>query len=490
MSKLNKYLPVFKKYLPLFFFILIIGGLWIRSITLSSVPFFEWDESIYAQVAREWLRHPGLTLHYNGSLWFEKPPLLFAVIGILFQIFGASEFIARLPSVFAAICCVVLIYQIIGHITKNTFAQIAGMLLFASTPFFIDRASIVNVDIFLTLGWLLYVCDGTFASKFIGTIVGVWTKSFLGLFPLCADIALSIYYHSVTQKKIREWVVIALVSLAWHIIMLAQYTDQFISSHIKDHLISRVTTPIELHFGGKFFYIEKLWENYPLLLAVAAIGVLLWIFMHIKRYDTKNADVLFLLPLAYFVLLTVGKSKLSWYIMPALPFISIWIIFALQHISRRFVQNLCYVGLILWSGSMVAQQTYGFTITNPRVPQQVSLARCQQYMPPFTRVAYLVSPTQRKDAQVIEAAQVAIASSFIYGSAPSFVFYIDKPVTFFYKPVEFLNHVHEYDAFAMHIDDTTLLGEGAQKAFTPHMEVITECERGDWILYSRDTVAK
>jgi len=71
-------MSLLKKYLPFVFFVFIIGGLWMRLITISSVPFFDWDESIYVQVAREWLRHPGFTLYYNGSIWFEKPPLLFA----------------------------------------------------------------------------------------------------------------------------------------------------------------------------------------------------------------------------------------------------------------------------------------------------------------------------------------------------------------------------------------------------------------------------
>lgn len=475
----------FRRYFPIFFFLIIVGGLWIRSITLSTVPFFDWDESIYAQVAREWVRHPGFTLHYNGGMWFEKPPLLFAVIGLLFQVFGTSEFIARLPSVVAAICCVVLVFHCIKRITKNMAAQIAGVLMFAATPFFIDRASIVNVDIFLTLGWLLYICDNTFISRLIGTIIGTWTKSFLGLIPLCLDVALSIYHRSLSKKKIREWAVIISTSLIWHMVMTVQYSDLFISSHIKDHLISRVITPIELHFGGKFFYLEKMWENYPWLAIVACVGIIIWIITLVKHRDTKQIDIFFLLPLAYLALLTVSKSKLSWYIMPALPFVAIWVVYSISHIPRKSLQTLCYFALIGWSGYMFLQQTVGFTVQGKVIPEQVALARCQKDMPPFTRVAYLVAPTQRKDAQVIEAAQVAIASSFIYGSAPTFVFYLDKPVTFFYKPEIFLGEVSKYDAYAMRTDDFVLLSKRAQDAFTSSAAVITECQRGDWVLYSR-----
>jgi len=480
----------FKKHLSLVFFVLIIGGLWIRLIKMSAVPFLDWDESIYVQVAREWIRHPGFTLHYNTALWFEKPPLLFAIIGTLFKVFGTSEFIARLPSLFAAICCVVLVFQIINKISRNILAKIAGTVLFVATPYFIERASIVNVDIFLTLGWLLYICDNTFVSKLIGTIIGVWTKSFLGFIPLCVDIALSIYYRSLTMKKMREWVVILLVSLIWHLAMIVQYPSQFISSHIKDHLISRVTTPIELHFGGKFFYLEKIWENYPWIVVIAGIGVVIWIVTMLRHRDTKQIDIFFLLPLVYLALLTVSRSKLSWYVVPILPFVAIWVVYSISHIHQKSLQTLLYFALIGLSGYMILQQTVGFTVVKDVIPQQVALARCQKGMPPFTRVAYLVAPTQRKDAHVIEAAQLAISSSFIYGSAPTFVFYLDKPVTFFYKPEIFLNQVSKYDAYAMHIDDLELLSKNAQDAFASNSTVITECQRGDWILYSRTTASQ
>jgi len=483
-------MSLLKKYLPFVFFVFIIGGLWMRLITISSVPFFDWDESIYVQVAREWLRHPGFTLHYNGSIWFEKPPLLFAIIGTLFHLFGTSEFIARLPSVIAAICCVILVFHSIKRFTKNTMAQIAGVLMFAATPFFIDRASIVNVDIFLTLGWLLYICDNTFVSRLIGTVIGTWTKSFLGLVPLCVDVALSIYHRSLTKKKIREWAVILSISLAWHFAMIVQYPSQFISSHVKDHLISRVTTPIELHFGGKFFYLEKVWSNYPWLAVIAAIGIIVWIITMLKHRDTKQIDIFFLLPLAYLALLTISRSKLSWYIVPILPFVAIWVVYSISHIPRKSLQTLFYFVLIGWSGYMFLQQTAGFTVQENVIPEQVALARCQKGMPPFTRVAYLVAPTQRKDAQVIEAAQVAIASSFIYGSAPTFVFYLDKPVTFFYKPEIFLGEVSKYDAYAMHTDDFSLLSKRAQDAFASSAAVITECQRGGWVLYSRTTASQ
>ena len=41
---------------------------------LGHKPLAEWDEGIYAEVSREMLGGSWLAPHWNGQLWFEKPP--------------------------------------------------------------------------------------------------------------------------------------------------------------------------------------------------------------------------------------------------------------------------------------------------------------------------------------------------------------------------------------------------------------------------------
>src|SRR5271168_4782805 len=65
---------------------------------LGHKPLAEWDEGIYAEVSREMLGGSWLVPHWNGELWFEKPPLMLWITAVFFKLFGVSEFWARAGS--------------------------------------------------------------------------------------------------------------------------------------------------------------------------------------------------------------------------------------------------------------------------------------------------------------------------------------------------------------------------------------------------------
>lgn len=65
----------------------------------GSPALFDWDELIYASLAREMvIRGDWLRLTLNGDPFWEKPPLFFWLQAISFQIFGIHEGAARLPN--------------------------------------------------------------------------------------------------------------------------------------------------------------------------------------------------------------------------------------------------------------------------------------------------------------------------------------------------------------------------------------------------------
>ena len=71
---------------------------------LGVPPLKNWDEAIYAQVAKE-ITQSGdlLTLHWQHADWLEKPPLTFWIMAALFRVFGISEFSARAVSALAGV---------------------------------------------------------------------------------------------------------------------------------------------------------------------------------------------------------------------------------------------------------------------------------------------------------------------------------------------------------------------------------------------------
>src|SRR3989304_7357552 len=53
-------------------------------------PFFDWDETIYAQVGREMIREKSLIPLWQNNYWLDKPPLVPLVYGIVGVVFPGS----------------------------------------------------------------------------------------------------------------------------------------------------------------------------------------------------------------------------------------------------------------------------------------------------------------------------------------------------------------------------------------------------------------
>ena len=78
---------------------------------LGSFGLWEPDEARYAEIARE-MQQAGNAIvpHLNYVAYVEKPPLLMWLMTLSFQLFGISEFAARLPIAMSAIAGVVATY--------------------------------------------------------------------------------------------------------------------------------------------------------------------------------------------------------------------------------------------------------------------------------------------------------------------------------------------------------------------------------------------
>ncbi len=99
--------------LPLFFF------------RLGAYALFDADEGRYAEIPRAMLASGDwVTPVLNGVKFFDKPPLLYWLGAISFQIFGVNEFAARFPSALAATLAVFGTFSL----GKRMFGARAGFL--------------------------------------------------------------------------------------------------------------------------------------------------------------------------------------------------------------------------------------------------------------------------------------------------------------------------------------------------------------------------
>ena len=129
---------------------------------LGDLPLRDPDEGRNAQVAREMLASGSwLTPTYNGWVYLDKPSFFFKSVALCFEVFGESEFTARLPS---ALFACGLLWMVYGFCRREYDAQTGALavIIVGTMPLFVALARHVLFD--MTLAF--FVCGATFAGYF------------------------------------------------------------------------------------------------------------------------------------------------------------------------------------------------------------------------------------------------------------------------------------------------------------------------------------
>ncbi|KXK09567.1 MAG: hypothetical protein UZ22_OP11002001032 [Microgenomates bacterium OLB23] len=186
-------------------FAFIIAGLCVRTFQHREALFNDWDEGIYAKVADDMAeRNSFLLPYFNEKPYFDKPPVTHGTAAIAFKLFPHHrELASRGMMTLAGIALLGVTYLLSRRITQFFFAQKLSTLsewqqeliffspVFATalTPVFLDRAVRLNTDSILALSWLTYFLAGSsFKGKLVSVVVGTWTKSIAGFYPMVFDV--------------------------------------------------------------------------------------------------------------------------------------------------------------------------------------------------------------------------------------------------------------------------------------------------------------
>jgi len=104
---------------------LLLVGLILFFFRLEAPGLMDPDEGRYAEIAREMLLlKDWLIPHLNLLPYLEKPPLVYWLTALCFQVLGPSELAARLPSALCALGGIILAYGL----WKAFWRPAAGML--------------------------------------------------------------------------------------------------------------------------------------------------------------------------------------------------------------------------------------------------------------------------------------------------------------------------------------------------------------------------
>lgn len=189
---------------------------------LGDPPLKNWDEAIYAQVAKEMLQTGDwFSLRWQQAVWFEKPPLTIWVIASLFRIFGMNEFWARAISAFSGVGVVAVTYAIGKRIRGQVCGLLAALILLTTFQF-VQFARLLTTDvllllfIYLSIYCYLHARNGDTRWWYLASLccaLGFMVRDFAVLVGPPA-IGFALVFHAREVKNGRfSWVFLALIAI-------------------------------------------------------------------------------------------------------------------------------------------------------------------------------------------------------------------------------------------------------------------------------------
>jgi 4-amino-4-deoxy-L-arabinose transferase-like glycosyltransferase len=131
---------------------------------LGYAALFDDDEGFYGTCAREmFVSGDWMLPTFNGEVFTEKPPLMFWLMGVGFQLFGITEFAARFWSACFGVATAVATYELGRRLISPRAGFWAGLAVSSSIVFTISaRAATIDslLTLLTTLAMLVFTLGG------------------------------------------------------------------------------------------------------------------------------------------------------------------------------------------------------------------------------------------------------------------------------------------------------------------------------------------
>ncbi len=352
---------------------------------LGRLPLLDVDEPVYGEVAREMARGgfgAWLTPHFNGSVWFDKPPLFYWLSALSVKVCGDTEWAARLPSALLAVGLVALTVTWARRLYPQSgrASLWAGFVLATGAQFFLmARAAVTDMTLcFCLLAALLCVYEWASAGRARAVLwAGAWTglamlaKGPVALALIGAQVALFLCVTGRARRLLAPalWgglCVCAAVALPWYGAMVALHRQEFVAGFLEANNVTRFLKPEHEAASGVLLYIPMLLGGFlPWSLAVPFA---LWSAGRQAlraRREAKPTLFLLLWCAVVFVFFSLSQTKLYTYIFPLFPALAVitgrWIAGRASIVCQR--DAFLYAYAVLLAGMIAALWRLGTHLT-------------------------------------------------------------------------------------------------------------------------------
>ncbi|MGA3189111.1 MAG: glycosyltransferase family 39 protein [Bryobacteraceae bacterium] len=305
---------------------LIVPLLILYLLDLGGVGFLSTDEPRYASIGREMARSGDwVTPRLDGAPWFEKPPLLYWMIGAGHIARLPGEWAARLPVALLSLAFLLLFFYLIAREFSPKTAIAAVTILATSAGWLAySFAALTDLPMSALLGAAMLVTllekrkwSGLAAGALLG--LAVLAKAFVPL------VLFAPVFLIARGKRLAIAAGCVAVALPWHVLCFLRNGNAFWAEYFWRQQFSRFFTPERQHVHAWWYYVPVLLaELFPWIPCVALLAQRS-LFADI-RIRSLAAWLLY-----GFVFFSASQNKLAGYLLPLLPGMALLLALGLDH---------------------------------------------------------------------------------------------------------------------------------------------------------------
>ena len=339
------------------------------------VDIMEIDAAQYASISQEMLQSGEyLQVHHRHADYLDKPPLLFWLTSLSFNIFGASNFSFRLPSFLFLIIGLISTYKLSSLLYNQRTGLLAVLVLYSSQAYFLFSHDVrtdtilANVVIFAIWQLWIFIQERKLASLVLGGIavgLAMMEKGPIGVMVPVLALGSQILYTRQLKVLWRwEWLLGLVVIMLTISPMVYGLYQQFgvhgLEFYFWTQSFGRITGQSSWEDSSTVFYFVHtfLWAFLPWMF-IAYFGVGKQLIELVKnKFNGKSPTEIITLSgfVLTFIAMSLSRYKLPHYIFVVFPLVAIITANTIYQIVDTGKFRKLFIGLqwLIWAALWTA----------------------------------------------------------------------------------------------------------------------------------------
>ena len=315
--------------------LLLLSGL-LFFFKLGSFSLYDAAETTYGEFVKNILNTGDwITLHYNGQIIFDKPPLYFWLAAILSKIIGFNEFAMRFWAALAGVLTVLTTYALAKVFYNKRVGFLSGIISMTAFQLLV-QSRIAELDIvlalFITLSLLLFYL-GYQSNKKLYYLLSYFPMALAVLIKGILGVALpgfAIFLFLLLKKELWKVkglhvlpgiIIIAAIGLPWYIAEYLLHGKIFLEFALGFLFLSRFQGVVSGHTGPWYYYFPAILLGFAPWSHFLPYG--LWRAFRNWKSDPELLSLCLILPA--FLVFSIAKTKIPNYVLPLYPFLAIMV---------------------------------------------------------------------------------------------------------------------------------------------------------------------